>query len=123
MLDPRELAYRDHAARPLSEHLAGWAEALASKGTTPKHVELSVGRARRLVAIIRGARLADIDPLKKAKRADLSRYEATLAEWVAPARLHDLTAERVQQALATLRSEGRSLGTCNHYRTAIKAFS
>jgi integrase len=25
--------------------------------------------------------------------------------------------------LATLRGEGRSLGTCNHYRTAIKAFS
>ena len=30
---------------------------------------------------------------------------------------------RVQKALATLRGDGRSLGTCNHYRTAIKAFS
>jgi integrase len=34
-----------------------------------------------------------------------------------------VTAERVQKALATLRGEGRSLGTCNHYRTAIKAFA
>jgi integrase len=46
-----------------------------------------------------------------------------LAKWVASARLSDLTAKRVQKVLATLQAEGRSLGTCNHYRTAIKAFS
>ncbi len=96
---------------------------LRSQGCDPKHVELSTGRARRIVAIIRGARLADIDPPKNAKRVELPRYEATLAEWVAPARLADLTAERVQAALATLRAEGRSLATLNHYRTAVKAFS
>ncbi len=123
LIDPKELAYRDHAARPLSEHFAAWADSLRAKGATPKHVELSTGRGRRIVAIIRGARLADIDPPKNAKRAELARYEATLADWVAPARLSDLTADRVQEALATLRKEGRSLATCNHYRTAIKAFS
>ena len=123
LVDPKELAYRDHAARPLAEHLTAWAESLASKGATPKHIELSTGRARRIVAIIRGARLADIDPPKNTKRADLPDFEKRLAEWVAPVRLADLTAERVQQALATLRAEGRSLATCNHYRTAIKVFA
>jgi site-specific recombinase XerD len=42
---------------------------------------------------------------------------------VATARLSDLTAERVQAALATLKMEGRALATCNHHRAAIKAFS
>lgn len=123
LIDPKELAYREHTARPLAEHVTAWSDSLRAKGATSKHIELSTGRARRLVAIIRGARLADIDPHKDVKWADLPRYEATLAEWLAPARLCDLTADRVQGALATLRSEGRSLGTCNHYRTALKAFS
>ena len=123
MDDPKDLAQRDHQARPLSEHFTAYAAHLASKGATPKHIELSTGRARRVVAIILGARLAEIDPPKNAKRPQVAAFEVKLTEWVASARLSDLTAERVQKALATLREEGRSLGTCNHYRTAIKAFS
>jgi integrase len=42
---------------------------------------------------------------------------------VATARCADLTAERVQGALATFKADGRSLGTCNHHRAAVKAFS
>ncbi len=122
-IDQKDLTYRDHQARPLSEHFSAYADHLASKGATPKHIELSTGRARRVVAIILGAKLADIDPPKNAKRSELAGYETTLTKWVAPARLSDLTAERVQKSLATLRGEGRSLGTCNHYRTAIKAFA
>ena len=34
----------------------------------------------------------------------------------------DLTTERVQEAIATLRDSGRSLQTCNHYRACIRAF-
>jgi integrase len=123
LVNPKELAQRDHQSRPLSEHLNDWAESLKSKGATPKHIELSTGRARRIVAIILGAKLADIDPPKNAKRSELRAYDTTLAEWVESARLSELTAERVQKALATLREVGRSLGTCNHYRTAIKAFA
>jgi integrase len=123
LVDARDLARRDHQARPLSEHFAAYAEHLASKGATPKHVELSTGRARRVVAIIRGARLADIEPPHNVRRSRCTDFEAALARSVEPARLSDLTAERVQKALATLRAEGRSLQTCNHYRTAIKAFS
>ena len=123
LADPRDYGYRDHESRPLSEHFSVYAEHLQSKGATPKHVELSTGRARRIVAIILGAKLADIDPPKDVMRSEIAAYEATLAEWVASARLSDLTAERIQKALVTLRGEGRSLGTLNHYRTAIRAFS
>ena len=54
LVNPKELAQRDHQARPLSEHLTHWAVSLQSKGATPKHIELSTGRARRVVAIILG---------------------------------------------------------------------
>ncbi len=123
LVDPKELAYRDHQARPLAAHIADWSGTLAAKGATPKHIDLSTGRVRRLVAVIRGANLSDIDPPKNVKRKDLPRYEERLADWLAPARLSDLTAELVQQALSTLRAKGRSLATLNHYRTAAKAFS
>ena len=123
LVNPKELACRDHQARPLLEYLAVWAESLESKGATTKHIGLSSGRARRVVAIISGARLADIDPPKNAKKSAFAAYETTLAKWVASAHLSDLTAEWVQRALGALRAEGRSLGTLNHYRVAIKAFS
>jgi integrase len=38
-------------------------------------------------------------------------------------RLSELAASRVQEALAVLRSEGKSLATCNHHRAAIRGFS
>jgi integrase len=123
LVTPDELACRGHRARPLSEHLAAWAESLESKGLTPKHIELATGRARRIVAIILGAKLIDIRPPNNAKRADGPVYETNLSHWVASARMSDLTAERTQKALATLKTEGRSLATCNHYRAAVKAFS
>ena len=123
LIDSKDLARRDHQARPLSEHLTAWEESLVSKGGTPKHLELSIGRARRVVAIVMGAKLADIDPPSNAKRSDLGRYEATLSKWVESARLSDLTADPFQKALATLRAEGRSLATCNHHRTAIRSFA
>lgn len=95
LVNADDLAYQDHAGRRLSEHLSDWAEYLASKGATPGHIALSTVRARRIVAIVLGARVADIEAPRNAKRADVVRAEATLARWRAPARLSDLTAERV----------------------------
>src|SRR5262249_39276560 len=43
--------------------------------------------------------------------------------WIAPARLSDLTTERVQNALNRLREEGRSLTTCNHHAGACISFA
>src|SRR5262249_55420844 len=108
-VDAKTLAYARNEARPWSEHLIAWLEALTSKGVTCKHIELFATRARRVVALILGARLSEIEPAKNAKRSDVARAEANLTSWVASARLSDLTPERVQKALGTLKSEGRSL--------------
>ena len=81
--DPAAEAYRDHGKRPLSDHLADWTKALDAKGTTPKHVELFTGRAKRIVALLAGGRLCDIDPPKNVKRADVASFEQTLSKWTA----------------------------------------
>ena len=77
---------------------------------------------RRIVALVRGAKLADIDPPKSTPRSERHRYEAALSRWTEQARLSDLDTERVQKALATLRKEGKSLQTCNHYLACIVSF-
>jgi integrase len=121
--DPKLEAYRDHAATPLSEHLADWGKSIEAKGGTAKHVELFTGRARRLIALLAGADLRDVVPPKNAKRAALSSFELALSKRTDTVRFQDLTGERVQKALATLRAEGLALGTLNHYRTAILGFA
>jgi hypothetical protein len=123
VVDPRELAYRDHATCSLLVHIDAWAESLRSKGNTTDHVKLYSARALRVMALIQGARLADIEPSRTATREGQARAGAALRRAVAPAKLADLTAENVQQALARLIGEGRSLATANHHRNAIKAFS
>ncbi len=122
IIDPKAEAYRDHAACPLADHLAAWIKALEAKGTTAKHCKLFSDRARRVVALVLGATLSDIEPGKTTK-ANIERAEAALTKWVKSARLNHLTAERVQCALATLRAEGRSLATCNHHRAAVRALA
>ncbi|MGO9600989.1 MAG: tyrosine-type recombinase/integrase [Isosphaeraceae bacterium] len=122
VVDPKAEAYRDHEARPLAEHLAAYAALLADKGRTKEHIALTISRARRVVALFRGAPLADIQPANSSAD-ELARAAARLADWIAPARLSDLTGERVQAALATLREGGRSLATCNHHATAVCGFA
>lgn len=122
IIDPKAEAYRDHAARPLADHLAAWIESLQAKGTTAKHSKLFSDRARRVVALVMGATLAEIEPGKPTK-ANIERAETALTKWVKAARLNHLAADRVQSALAALRAEGRSLATCNHHRAAIRALA
>jgi integrase len=121
-LDPRDIALRNNSARSLAAHLAEWFKALNAKGSTPKHAKLFSDRAARVVALLMGAELAAIEPGKTTK-ANIARAETALAKWVESASLSDLTADRVQAALATLKGQGRSLATCNHHRSAIRAFS
>jgi hypothetical protein len=61
-IDPRELAYRDHEARPLAEHLNDWHGYLTAKGSTVKHANLASYRARRVVQMARIGRLSDLTP-------------------------------------------------------------
>jgi len=92
-LDRRAVQYAEHNARPLAEHLDDFHAHLIAKGNTRKHADLFVRRARRV--------------------AELAKAE----------RFGDLTASKVQAALAMLRDSGRSLGTCNHHRVAIRGFT
>jgi len=118
LLDCKAEAYRDHENKPLSVHFAAWQESLETKGNTTKHVELSTVRVHRIAALIMGAKLAEIEPDRKhgSRVADLSR-------WLDKAHLSDLMSERVDKALADLLAGGRSLGTCDSYRIAVRSFS
>ncbi len=123
VLDPKDEAYAAYAAQPLNVHLQAWKASTKAKGATPKHVKLFTTRAARVIALVKGAELTEIDPPRQAKHAELPKFEAALEARVKSAWLADLTADRVQKALAKLRDEGRSLATVNHHRAAIKAFS
>ncbi len=123
LADRGELARREHAGRPIAEHIEAWGAALEAKGSTPKHVALSVGRVRRLVAVVRGASMTEVNPPRNATRSDLARFESVLCDWLKPARLADLTADKVQAALRSLITQGVGLATVNHYKRAVGSFS
>jgi integrase len=123
VVDERAEAYARHSAQPLDIHIAAWTEALRSRDVTPQHVKLHSSRAMRVVALIKGANLADIEPPKPATREGVARAETELRKWVAQGRLSDLTTENVQKVLAQLRAEGRSLQTLNHHRNAVRSFA
>jgi integrase len=76
---------------------------------------------RRLVAVILGARPDDIDG-KRMSRRQQAQARATIDRHMAKARLSDLSAVKVQAALAIFKDSDRSLQTCNHYRAAARAF-
>lgn len=93
LVDPRDLARREHQGRPIEEHLAAYKAYLEAKGSTPKHVALTVNQARKVFSLAGAASLSD------------------------------LSVDRAQDALKALRDEGLSLGTVNSHRTAARAFS
>ncbi len=122
LVDVKDLARRDHQARPLSEHLTAWRDAMLNQGHTPKHSDQSADRVRRLIAVMFGARPDDIDG-KTMSRPRQEQARATIDRLVAKAKLSDIATERVQAALATFRDSGRSAQTCNHYRACVRAFA
>jgi hypothetical protein len=121
LIDPKELAYRDHDAKPLADHLADWRADLMHRGDTPKHANLSTDRARRLVAVMFGSSPDEVDG-KRMSRRQCAEARRRVAQGISPARLSHLSAAKVQSALARFRDSGRSLETCNHYRRAVRGF-
>ncbi len=119
--DPKNIAYRQHAARPLADHLSAWIRDMMAKGKTTKHADQSLDRVRRLIAVMFGAKPDEIDG-KTMSRPEQEQARLAIARQVAKARLVDVTTERVQDAIATIRDSGRSLQTCNHYRACVRAF-
>lgn len=111
----------DHAT--IADHLAAWGESLRASNRTEKHCALIVARASRVIALSAGAPLGAIEPAKNARRAEIALAGAALSDWIGRARISDLTVEKVQGALSSLKKAGRSLRTCNHHRTAIRGWS
>lgn len=123
LIDPKAEYRRRQGMRPLSHLLNEFAQHLVDKGNTEKHIDLYIGRARRVAGLVTGAVLTEIDPPKTTTFARRKEAEATLNEVLEAGRLSDLTPESVQSALSALRAAGRSLATCNHHRAAIRGFS
>jgi integrase len=122
-IDPRDEAYAASGAQTLLTHVEAWTESLRSRGTTAQHVKLHSSRALRVIALLKGAKLADIEAPKPATNKGVATADKELRRWVASARIADLTSENVQRALARLTDEGRSLQTASHHRNAIKSFA
>jgi integrase len=122
LFDPKEAAYRDHEAKPLSDHLTAWRDAMLNQGHTAKHADQSADRVRRLIAVMFGAKPDDIDG-KTMSRPEQEQARATIGRLVAKGKLSDVATERVQSVLATIRDSGRSAQTCNHYRACVRAFA
>ena len=120
VIDAKSDAYVTHEARPLAEHLSDWHRDMQAKGKTPGHADQFHLHAGKLSALVRGARLTDIEQGRKSEAQE--RGARKLAEVLRSARLSDLTAERIQSALALLRDAGKSHQTVNHYRAALRAF-
>ena len=121
VVDSKSEGYVSHEARPLADHLADWLRDMQAKAKTPKHAEQFHDRAGKLAALVRGARLSDIEPGRKGDAQE--RGDRKLSETLRSARLSDLTPERIQSALASLREAGKAHQTVNHYRAALRAFA
>ncbi len=104
----------------MADHLADWHRDMLARGKTPRHADQYHERAGKLVALVRGSRLNDLEPGRKPEALD--RAAALLSGVLKSARLSDLTSERIQSALALLRDAGKSHQTVNHYRAALRAF-
>src|SRR5262249_23518680 len=94
VIDPRDLAYRDHEARPIREHLEDYLRSLPAKGDCPRYVRDVGSRARRIL--------------------DEAKIQ----------RISGLSLSRVQEAIQTIRERDElGQGTANNYIRSIKGFS
>lgn len=70
LIDPKDRDRREHAGRPVAEHIDAYAASLAAKGDTAKHV----GEVRRMLA-----ELFDDASIPKLADMDIARIEQALA--------------------------------------------
>jgi integrase len=93
LVDPKALAYREHEAKPLADHLTDYRGYLIGKGSLPRYANLTRNQITRLLDLARAKRVSDLAP------------------------------SRVQSALKAIRDEGGSLSTVQHYLRSVKSFS
>jgi hypothetical protein len=48
-IDPRELTYQKHHAKPLVEHLVDYERYIVNKGSGEKHAQMTINRAKRVL--------------------------------------------------------------------------
>ena len=92
-IDAKAAACTRHDSRPLTEHLEDFKAALEAKGGSKRHPKVTCSRAKKIL--------------------DLAKVK----------RISQLSNSIVMAAVATLREEGASTETINHYIRAVKAFS
>jgi integrase len=122
LVNPQDIAYQNHAARPLVDHIDDWEAGLRAQGVTDDHAQRAANRIRRLIALMLGSDLA-LQEHRKLSREGQRDLIRRIAAVIRPARLSDLDQERVQAALSRLKAAGKSLGTIGGYRIAIRSFS
>ena len=92
VIDEKADQYAQAEYIPLSAHLPEYRAVQRAKGVTEKQVRHVSQRAARVIGLCKANRISDLVP------------------------------SVVQRAIGTLRNEGVSLQTCNHYLQAIKQF-
>lgn len=92
-IDPRDLAYQKHEAKPLAEHAADYGRYLAAKGSNSGHALTTTTQVSRMLELTKSRRISD------------------------------LSLSKALDATVVLRSEGLSTETINHYIRSVKAFS
>jgi integrase len=121
LIDPAAERFAESERQPLVEHISAWKANLIAEGRTAEYAEKVTGRVRRLVAVILGLNVAWLDH-RRLPIPERSLVPQKIEAAIKPARLSDLTRQKVQDAISKLKVAGRSHGTCNHYRNAAKIF-
>ncbi len=93
LIDPKDLAMRQHDARPLANHIRDWHAFMLAKESTAQHADLSRNRVTRVMELAKVDRISLMSPSK------------------------------VQAALKAIRDTKVSLRSIHHYTRAVKAFS
>ena len=120
LIDPKDMAYRDHAAKPLAHHLDQWHQDMVAKGVTGKHADQFRDRASKLLALASGSQIKDLEAGRSVKA--LKQTTAILKTALSRSHFGQLSSEGIQSALATLSGFGKSNQTVNHYKAAVRAF-
>jgi integrase len=93
LIDPREVAVKSNATKPIADHVADYLADLKAKNRDDAYIVLITGHLRRIVEMTKAKRIDDLDPLK------------------------------VQEAMKSLKDSGLSAQTCKHALRAVKQFS
>jgi site-specific recombinase XerD len=86
-------ALDEHAARPLAQHAEDFRRRLAAKGNTPAYIDKALSRLAAVLDGCRFVKIADVRP------------------------------SAVEECLAALRRDGKSIKTANDYLDAVKGFT